>query len=143
MKVWWITVTICASALIVPAQAAAEPMEPPPFIPPNYGYPTVGLLAPGVVGRPFGYATFWNPIPPGGASGFFDAAGITVTTLADPDQRHLGMPGSRLGNAPNRMGPYGPAPGVNVSTEAAGGVNVAVTGTPGGESAAQTPVLGP
>ena len=118
-----------ATLIATPAPASAEPSPgPPPFIPPNYGYPTAGLLAPGVLGRPYGYATFYNPIPPGGAPGLFDAAGVGIATNADPGQSGVGMPGSRLGNAPNRFGPNGPAPGVRTSDSAAGGVNVGATG---------------
>ena len=120
---------LAASAIATAASASAEPSPgPPPFVPPNYGYPPVGLLSPGVVGRPYGYATFWNPIPPGGAQGLFDAAGVGIATNADPGQTDVGMPGSRLGNVPNRIGPYGPAPGVRTSDSATGGVNVDATG---------------
>jgi len=113
-----------------PATAAPDPAGPPPFVPPNYGYPVVGLISPGVIGRPYGYATFWNPVPPGGVSGLFDAAGVGIATNADPGQSGTGMPGSRLGNSPSRLGPYGPAPGVRTAGDAAAGVDVSTNGSP-------------
>jgi hypothetical protein len=153
-------VALSTLGILTAASAAAQPSpEPPPFIPPGYGYPPVQLLAPGVLGRPYGYATFWNPVPPGGISGLFDAAGVGIATNADPGQTGVGMPGSRLGSAPNRIGPYGPAPGVRTSDSAAGGVSVGATGSPtnledpygrppitppqGNESVVPVPELGP
>jgi hypothetical protein len=161
-----VAVMFAAAVLMQSVPAAAQPAPgPPPFVPPDYGYPPNQLLVPGLLGRPYGYADFWNPIPPGGPLGAWDAAGVGVATNADAGQTRLGMPGSRLGNAPNRIGPYGPAPGVRTSDSAAGGVSVGtggilgpgtpatdledpygeppVTPPPGNEGVLLAPALGP
>ncbi|MEW5812767.1 MAG: hypothetical protein AB1925_25375 [Actinomycetota bacterium] len=130
---WRLAATAAAAVtLCAPPGAAAQPApNPPPFVPPNYGFPPAQLLVPGILGRPYGYPTYWNPIPPGGPLGAWDAAGVGIATNADAAQTGLGMPGSRLGNAPNRIGPYGPAPGVRTSGAGTGGISVGTGGTLG------------
>ena len=154
----WRLIAACAcvtTALATPAVAGAAPPPPPPM-PAVPGYPPPGLLAPGTLGRPYGYQTFWNPIPPGSPPSQWDAAGLAVGTNADLAASGTGMPGSQLGNSPSRTGPYGPAPGVRVSPQTSAGVQVNAMGAdledPYGqpppapstnESILLTPALGP
>lgn len=60
-----------------------------------------------------------------------DSRGTTVETLAGDDRILLGMPGSRLGNAPFRMSQVGPTTSVR-TTSGTGGVGVGSTNLPGG-----------
>ena len=61
-------------------------------------------------------------------SGEYLAATEAWQRFADPAQSAVGMPGSRLGTAPNGFGPSGPLPGVRTAGDATAGVNVGATG---------------
>lgn len=111
---------VSAGALVAAGPACAD--QPPlPPLPRPPGFIPPGLIVPGSVGPPYGLQNGLLPIIPGTANSPVDAAGVGVGTNAD--QTDVGMPGSRLGSMPNRAGPFGPAPGVRV-TSGAGGVSV-------------------
>ena len=111
--------TVCGAA---PAWADDAPVPPPP-LPRAPGYPPPGLLAvPGNTGPPYGYQNGLLPVLPGTVNSPVDAAGVGVGTNAD--QTDSGMPGSRLGAMPTRMGPFGPSQGVRVNGTGSAGVAV-------------------
>jgi hypothetical protein len=60
-----------------------------------------------------------------------DSRGTNVETLGGDDRILLGMPGSRLGNAPFRLSQVGPATSVR-TTSRSGGVAVGSTNLAGG-----------
>jgi hypothetical protein len=115
MSIAVFVVSAGALAAAVPAFADDPPLpplpRPPGFIPP-------GLIVPGSSGPPYGLQNGLLPILPGTVNSPVDAAGVGVGTNAD--QIDVGMPGSRLGAMPNRAGPFGPAPGVRVTSGTAG-----------------------
>jgi MspA len=60
-----------------------------------------------------------------------DSRGTNVDFMGDEDQRLIGMPGSRLGNAPFRMSQVGPTTSVRTTT-GTGGVGAHSTNLAGG-----------
>jgi hypothetical protein len=122
--------TLIAAALLtagvglgLAASASADDSLPPLPRPP--GYPPPGLLVPGSVGAPFGYQNLLVPIPPNQGYVPYDAAGVGVGT--NSDQTSEAMPGSRPGLRPTRVGPFGPTPGIRVTSNSDGAVPSAPT----------------
>jgi hypothetical protein len=111
----WLT----AGAALLPAAPASADNSLPP-LPPAPGYPPPGLLVPGSVGAPFGYQNLLIPIPPNQGYVPYDAAGVGVGT--NSDQTSEAMPGSRPGLRPTRVGPFGPTPGIRVTSNSDGSV---------------------
>lgn len=114
------TIAAClvAGALLTTAiPAFADDSQLPPLLPAP-GYPPAAILVPGSSGAPYGYQNLLQPIPSGAGYGPIDAAGVGVGTNAD--QTSDGTPGARPGVRPNRVGPFGPTPGVRVSAGSAG-----------------------
>jgi hypothetical protein len=109
-----------AYLLVLPILSAApvhgEPAPPP--LPPAPGYPPPGLIVPGTSPPiQFGQPPVVGPLPPS----TIDARGVDLSFTTDQSQPVLGMPGSRLGTPPTRIGIYGSTP--------EGGVSVGYTGS--------------
>jgi hypothetical protein len=121
-----IAALLTAGGALGPASASADDSVPPLPRPP--GYPPPGLLVPGSVGAPFGYQNLLIPIPPNQGYAPYDAAGVGVGT--NGDQAPESMPGSRPGLRPTRVGPFGPTPGIRVTSNSDGAVPSAPTQAP-------------
>lgn len=66
------------------------------------------------------YVAVLIPIPPNQGYVPYDAAGVGVGT--NSDQTSEAMPGSRPGLRPTRVGPFGPTPGIRVTSNSDGSV---------------------
>lgn len=119
---------LTAGGALLPAASASADNSGLPPLPPAPGYPPPGLLVPGSVGAPFGYQNLLIPIPPNQGYVPYDAAGIGVGT--NSDQTSEAMPGSRPGLRPTRVGPFGPTPGIRVTSNSDGAVPSAPTQAP-------------
>ena len=98
------------------APAHGEPAPPP--LPPAPGYPPPGVIVPGKSPPiQFGQPPVVGPLPPS----TIDTRGVDLSVTTDQSQTPLGMPGSRLGTPPTRIGIYGSTP--------EGGVSVGYTGS--------------